>query len=71
MTTKNEPKTGADVFASPLNIQIGRGRILWGEATTDRLGNAYPAGWVLPGGARTAVRAHAEAAAQHINQLSK
>lgn len=71
MNTNPIPKTGADVFASPFNIQMGRGRVMWGEATTDMSGKFHPSGWVLPGGRRTVSPQHAEAVAQRINELSK
>ena len=65
------PQNGADVYASPLNITIGRGRILWGEATEDARKRIHPAGWVLPGGRRTTSREQAEAAAKRIDEISR
>jgi hypothetical protein len=35
-------------FTNPLDITIGRGRIIWAEATEHK-GLVHPAGWVLPG----------------------
>lgn len=67
---KPEPKSCAEVFQHPKNILIGNGRVLWGTATTDISGTFHPAGWVLPGGRRTEVRALAELVARNIDNLS-
>lgn len=65
-----QPQTGVEVFQHPMNIYIGKGRVLWGEATTDMRGTYHPAGWVLPGGRRTAVRSIAELVARNIDKIS-
>ena len=61
---------GAQVYIDPMNIRIGRGRILWGTATeTNR--ERFHAGWVLPGGFRTRDEDEARAWAKWINEVSK
>ena len=62
--------TPAAVFADPRDITRGYGRVIWATATTDAQGIYHPEGWALPGGARTNVRARAEAAADHIHDLT-
>ena len=63
-------------FTNPLDITIGRGRIIWAEALTYEgkhppyQGETFPEGWVLPGGARTQDRALAEAAAKQIDEIA-
>jgi hypothetical protein len=54
-------------FTNPLDITIGRGRIIWAEATEHK-GLVHPAGWVLPGGERTLDRERAEAVARAIDR---
>lgn len=61
-------------FANPLDIVIGKGRIIWGDAlvyTPEKghymKGQIFSEGWVLPGGERTQDRNRAEAAARAIN----
>lgn len=61
---------GAQVYIDPMNIRIGRGRILWGTATETNRGR-FPAGWVLPGGFRTRDEDEARAWAKWINEVSK
>lgn len=53
-------------FESPFDITIGKGRIIWAEATEIK-GTVLPAGWVLPGGERTQDRARAEEVALAID----
>lgn len=56
-------------FHSPHNICVGRGRVLWANATNDSSGRHHLAGWVLPGGRRTQSRDEALAVALRIDQL--
>lgn len=57
-------------YFHPWNITIGKGRILWAKAATCCSGIVHPAGWVLPGGARTQNRNVAQAAAMAIDVMS-
>lgn len=63
-------------FTNPLDITIGRGRIIWAEALTYEgkhppyQGEIFPEGWVLPGGVRTQDRALAEAVAKQIDEIA-
>jgi len=54
-------------FFHPNNLRMGRGRILWGAATTLRDGTHLQEGWVLPGGRRTQDASVAIAAANYID----
>ena len=56
-------------FDHPNDIVIGVGRIVYAYEQIFR-GKLLPEGWVLPGGGRTQVRAHAEDAARYINDLA-
>lgn len=56
-------------FEHKNNIKVGNGRVLWDLATTDISGIIHPAGWVLPGGMRTASKYEAHAAATEIDRL--
>jgi len=64
-------------FTNPLDITIGRGRIIWAEALTYEgkrppyQGGTFLEGWVLPGGERTQDRERAEAVARAIDGKSK
>ncbi len=60
---------GATVFVHPKNITVGRGRVLWADATTCTNGLTYPAGWVLPGGARTLDEVAAHTAAIALDRM--
>jgi hypothetical protein len=51
----------------PNNIKIGKGRVIWANATTDTSGIRHAAGWVLPGGARTDSSVVAHAVAMNID----
>lgn len=66
-----DDQDGAQVYVDPMNIRIGRGRILWGTATETSRGEKVPAGWVLPGGFRTRDEDEARAWAKWINEVSK
>lgn len=52
-----------------LDVNVGSGRVPWANATTQRDNTYQPAGWVLPGGQRTEVRARAETVASNIDQI--
>lgn len=61
-------------FDNPLDIVIGKGRIVWGDALEYATkaghypqGRVFREGWVLPGGERTQDRVRAEAAARAID----
>lgn len=64
---------GWKCFAHENNIEVGRGRILYAEASAfpDAQGRMYVAGWVLPGGRRTQDRDEAVAVATEIDRLSR
>ena len=68
---KEEERDGWKLFVHPENIEVGRGRILYAEASVfpDAQGKTYPAGWVLPGGRRTQAREDAVAAAADIDRM--
>lgn len=57
------------VFQHPKNITVGRGRVLWADATTCTNGLTYPAGWVLPGGLRTLDEVVAHTAAIALDRM--
>lgn len=67
----NEDRDGYKVFMDVRNIQIGNGRILWGNETVVSCGQGYTEGWVLPGGFRTRDEDEARAWATWINQVTK
>lgn len=72
---KNADNDGSKMFEHARNIQIGKGRILWGTAVEVK--NQYgasvklPEGWVLPGGGRTKDHNVARAWAEWIDQVSQ
>jgi len=49
----HDDNDGAKVFADGRNLQVGKGRILWGTATETSKRQIVGEGWVLPGGQRT------------------
>lgn len=65
--TNKQPQTAQEVFFDERNIAIGKGRILYGNATQTRDGSIVQEGWVLPGGKRTRNRDLAETVARNIN----
>lgn len=60
---------GATVFIHPKNITVGRGRVLWADATIDTGGKAHGAGWALPGGLRTTDEVVAHTAAIALDRM--
>lgn len=70
-----DKEEGKQMFHHARNIEVGRGRILWGTATEVK--NTYgitlrlPEGWVLPGGARTKDPNVALMRANWINETSR
>lgn len=75
MTT--ERNTFPARFADKRNIQFSGARVIWADAEPARAGNehrppreALPAGWVLPGGARTDDFDRAFATAVNISRFN-
>ena len=59
-------------FEDPRNITVGKARVIWAEAAHPiSTGARHPEGYVLPGGARTASRIEAHAAAVWIDGMTK
>jgi hypothetical protein len=56
-------------FTHELNITIGKGRIIWGDAGTDQFGTPFHEGWVLPGGQRTTDKEVARLMALTIDKM--
>jgi hypothetical protein len=50
---KENQDDGYKIFLDYRNIQIGKGRILWGTETQNSKMQHFKEGWVLPGGQRT------------------
>lgn len=69
-TSVNPADHPAPPFEHPLDITVGRGRVIYADATTDMAGKHHPAGWVLPGGARTDDPERAVLAAESVNKLA-
>lgn len=57
-------------FDHPLNIEVGKARVIYAEACTPRGGLPCVRGWVLPGGMRTADRVTATLAAERMDRVA-
>jgi len=68
---KENQEDGFKVFLDFRNIQIGKGRILWGTETQNGKMQYFKEGWVLPGGERTTDEKVAIEWAKWINEVSQ
>ncbi len=68
---KENQEDGFKVFLDFRNIQIGKGRILWGTETQNGKMQYFKEGWVLPGGERTTDEKVAIEWAQWIDEVSQ
>jgi len=68
---KDNQEDGFKVFLDFRNIQIGKGRILWGTETQNGKMQYFKEGWVLPGGERTTDEKVAIEWAKWIDEVSQ
>ena len=68
---KENQEDGFKVFLDFRNIQIGKGRILWGTETQNGKMQYFKEGWVLPGGERTTGEKVAIEWAKWIDEVSQ
>ena len=68
---KENQEDGFKVFLDFRNIQIGKGRILWGTETQNGQMQYFKEGWVLPGGERTTDEKVAIEWAKWIDEVSQ
>jgi hypothetical protein len=64
MKAENNHSNIAPPFSDRRNIRVGQARVVYAEAH-----GAHPAGWVLPGGARTDNLDVARSCALRMNEL--